>query len=298
MKTKMIFASVAVAAMALSSCKSSSSNVDVPEAKTFDDSVAMYQGIFAGAQTLDIFDNLNDSLKKEFNKEVFLAGLKYILDSDTSSNFRDGMHMGLQMLGMIDQAAGVGVNIDPKVAYAYFAKTFMSDSITQAEKDKLRPGMESVMGRFQDKVATAQYERQAKMEAQYRMLFDKNVTAGKAFIAEKQKDPQVKTTESGLAYKVTKLGTGATAAKDGTAKVIYTGKHIDGTVFDSSDNQVVEFDLKEVVPGFAEALSMFPVGSVVELYIPAELAYGQMGDPQTGAIMPGETLVFDIEIVE
>lgn len=309
MKTKMIIASLAIAALAITSCKSSGDSnekkesradkkvscVDAPTPKTFTDSVAMYQGIFAGAQALDMYDNLIPSLKKDFNKDLFLAGMKYILESDTSSNFRDGMHMGLQMLSMVEQASGVGVELDPKIAFGYFAKIFMSDSITQAEKNKMLPEMEDVMNRFQEQMMMAQYEQQAKMQAQYRMMFDNNVTAGKKFIAEKQKDPQVKTTQSGLAYKVTKLGTGAKASKDGTAKVIYTGKHIDGTVFDSSNNKGVEFDLKQVVPGFAEALSMFPVGSVVELYIPTELAYGEGG---SGVIEPGETLIFEIEIVE
>lgn len=297
MKTKMIFASLAVAAMALTSCgKGGSSSLSAPEAKTFEDSVAMYNGIFAGANALDIHSTLPDSLREKFDKDLFLAGMKYIIESDTSANFRDGMNYGLQLLGTIQQAEAVGIKLDPKVLLGYFAQTFKLDSLTMAEREKLRPEMESVMSRFQEKMMTAQYEQRVKEQAQMQMMFDKNTAAGRAFLADlQQKDPQIKTTESGLAYKVEKQGAGAVAKEDGEVKAIYVGKHIDGQEFDSSNNQVVSFKVNEVVPGFAEALKLFPAGSKVTLYIPGELGYGMNGAP---GIQPGEMLVFDLEIVE
>lgn len=291
MKTKMILASLAMTAMALTSCGKGSTEV-----KTFDDSVAMYNGVIAGTNALDIYAGLPDSLKKEFDKDAFLAGMKYILDSDTSSNFRDGMTMGLQVMGMVQQAQQVGVKLNPAIILDYFASTFKADSISAAEREKMGPEIEKVMTRFQDKMMTAQYEQQVKMQAQMQMMADKNTAAGKAFIEEqKAKDPEIKTTESGLAYKVEKQGTGATAKDGDEVKAIYVGKHIDGQIFDSSDNQVTTFEVSKVVPGFAEALKMFPAGSKVTLYVPGELGYGMQGAPN---IQPGETLVFEMEIVE
>lgn len=297
MKTKMIFASLAVAAMAMTSCgKGSGSSVADADVKTFEDSVAMFNGVIAGTNALDIYASLPDSLQKQFDKDQFIAGMKYILESDTTSNFRDGMTMGLQVMGMVQQAGQVGVKLDPAIIMSYFAKTFKADSISTQEREKLGPEIERVMGRFQEIIQTAQYEQQVKMQAQMQMMVDKNLSAGKAFVDEKKaKDPEIKTTESGLSYKVEKQGTGAVAKDGGEAKVIYVGKHIDGKVFDSSENQVVTFKVNEVVPGFAEALKLFPAGSKVTLYVPSEIGYGMNGAP---GIEPGETLVFEVEVVE
>lgn len=297
MKLKFFFASVAVAAMAFTSCtKGGSSSVSAPEAKTFEDSVAMFHGLFAGSQALDILAEIPDSLKAKHDKDAMIAGMKYILEADTAGSFQDGLQMGLQILSFVNNAAQAGIKLDPKVVMGYFAQSFLADSVNHAQLEELSPKAQAVMTRFQDKMMTAQYEQQAKMQAQMQMMFDKNAAAGNAFIAEqKAKDPTLKTTESGLVYKVDKQGAGAVAKADSEVKVIYTGKHIDGTVFDSSENQVAAFKTNEVVPGFAEALTLFPAGSKVTLFVPSALGYGMNGAP---GIQPGETLVFELEIVE
>ena len=85
------------------------------------------------------------------------------------------------------------------------------------------------------------------------------------------------------------------AKKEDNVKVIYTGRLIDGTEFDSSKGQPAAFRADRVVPGFSEALTTLPAGTKATLYIPENLGYGQQN---AGSIEPGSTLVFDIEIVE
>ena len=119
-------------------------------------------------------------------------------------------------------------------------------------------------------------------------------TAGKAFIDSlKAADKDVKVSESGLAYKVITMGNGAVAKEADKVSVVYTGKLIDGSEFDSSKGEAVKFSPRQVVAGFGEALTTFPVGTKVILYIPENLGYGKRA---SGKIAPGSTLVFDLEI--
>ena len=123
-----------------------------------------------------------------------------------------------------------------------------------------------------------------------------NIKAGKEYVEKQKKaDPTIKTTESGLSYKVVKEGTGTKPTKSDRVKVIYTGKHIDGTEFDSSNGQPTEFSLAGVVPGFAEALQLMAPGAKYVVYIPSDLGYGLRGAGDK--VKPGETLVFEMELV-
>ena len=106
----------------------------------------------------------------------------------------------------------------------------------------------------------------------------------------------VKTTESGLQYKIITQGTGAIPTKTDKVVVKYEGKMIDGTVFDSSykrNPQTSSFRCDQVIKGWTEALTMMPVGSKWELYIPENLAYGER---QAGQIKPYSTLIFTVEL--
>ncbi len=122
--------------------------------------------------------------------------------------------------------------------------------------------------------------------------------AGKVFLAENIKKEGVQVTESGLQYKVLKAGDGAIPARTDHVRVHYTGRLIDGTVFDSSvqRGQPAEFPVNGVIAGWIEALTLMPVGSKWELYIPYQLAYGERG--AGAAIPPFATLVFEVELLE
>lgn len=125
---------------------------------------------------------------------------------------------------------------------------------------------------------------------------DVSTDAGAAYLTANKSKPGVVTLPDGLQYKVIKEGKGPKPSADDTVTVDYTGTLIDGTVFDSSDKhgQPMTFPVKEVIPGWTEALQLMKVGSTWEIYVPASLAYGAAGAPPV--IGPNETLIFKITL--
>ncbi len=144
------------------------------------------------------------------------------------------------------------------------------------------------------KFFTALQERQ--MEESKKMA-EINAKAGEQFLAENGKRVEVKTTASGLQYEVIKEGDGASPVPGDSVTVHYTGKLIDGTVFDSSEErgEPATFGVTQVIPGWVEALQLMKVGAKWRLFIPSNLAYGPNG--AGGAIGPNQTLIFDVELL-
>ena len=121
--------------------------------------------------------------------------------------------------------------------------------------------------------------------------------AGEKFLAENAKKPGVKVLPSGLQYKVITEGHGEVPKASDEVEVVYEGRLINGTVFDSTakhGNKTDKFKAGNLIKGWTEALTTMPVGSKWQLYIPANLAYGER---QAGQIPPYSTLVFDLELV-
>ncbi len=136
-----------------------------------------------------------------------------------------------------------------------------------------------------------------KAEAKGRIAGEKNSKEGEAFLAANAKKDGVKTTASGLQYKVMAAGKGKTPGATDAVKVHYKGTLIDGTVFDSSieRGQPAEFSLNQVIPGWTEALQLMKEGDKWQVFIPGKLAYADRG---AGAkIGPNATLIFEIELL-
>lgn len=142
-----------------------------------------------------------------------------------------------------------------------------------------------------------QTELQSKMELKQKELGEKNLKAGDVFLAENGKKEGVKSTSTGLQYKVIKTGSGKSPKATDTVKVHYHGTLIDGTVFDSSVDrgEPVTFPLNEVIPGWTEALQLMKEGDKWKLFIPSKLAYGPRGASEK--IGPNSTLIFDVELI-
>ena len=128
--------------------------------------------------------------------------------------------------------------------------------------------------------------------------FGGNKADGEKFLAENAKKEGVKVLPSGVQYKVIKEGTGAMPKDTSLVKVHYEGKTIDGKVFDSSykRNEPADFRANQVIKGWTDALVHMPAGSIWEVYIPQELAYGER--QQGTDIKPFSTLIFKIELLE
>jgi FKBP-type peptidyl-prolyl cis-trans isomerase FklB len=130
-----------------------------------------------------------------------------------------------------------------------------------------------------------------------RRIPEKNLKDGEAFLARNKGEKGVKTTASGLQYKVITTGKGNKPKAEDTVSVNYRGTLIDGTEFDSSykRGQPATFPVKGVIPGWTEALQMMKEGSKWMLYIPSNLAYGERGAGPT--IGPNSALVFEVELL-
>ncbi len=148
-----------------------------------------------------------------------------------------------------------------------------------------------------------QYNMKLRQEAQQKMEEEMKAKAAiekiksQEAIEKYKNEPGVKVTESGLMYKVIKQGKGAIPAETDIVEVNYEGKLVDGTIFDSSYDrkQSIQFPVNGVIKGWTEALKMMPVGSVWELMIPSELAYGERG---AGRAIPGNAaLIFKVELL-
>lgn len=133
---------------------------------------------------------------------------------------------------------------------------------------------------------------------QLKVVSKKNEAEGKAFLANNLKQKGVKQLPSGLQYRIIEGGKGTPPSLKDRVRVEYTGRHLNGEVFDSTKEQghPVEFPLSEVILGWQEGLQRMRPGATWELYIPSKLAYGPQG---IGApIGPNETLIFTIHLVD
>ncbi|WP_294221861.1 FKBP-type peptidyl-prolyl cis-trans isomerase [uncultured Chryseobacterium sp.] len=164
-----------------------------------------------------------------------------------------------------------------------------------ADKPTLFPKEE--MGTFLQGFMQKQNE---KKQAEAKVKAEENKKKGDEFLAKNKLNKNIKTTASGLQYEVLKAGDGkAKPAASSTANVLYTGKLMDGTVFDSTDKnggKPIELNLSGVIPGWTEGIQLMSKGAKYRFYIPANLAYGDNG--AGNVIPPGATLIFDIELVD
>jgi FKBP-type peptidyl-prolyl cis-trans isomerase len=169
-------------------------------------------------------------------------------------------------------ARGIKDASDPKNA--------MLDSATLA----------ATMAEFRNELVLKQHEKSRTMSAKTRK-------EGDEFLAANKSKPGVKTTASGLQYKVIKEGTGAKPKDRDTVVINYRGTLVDGTEFDNSykRGEPTTWPVARFIKGWTEGLQLMKVGSKYELYVPTDLAYGEQSPTPT--IPPGSTLIFEIELL-
>lgn len=231
------------------------------------------------------------------------------MDTTYIDNFIKGLIDGVNAGEDSKQSAYcTGIQIGQQVANQIIPgvsqEAFGNDSTKSLDKDNFIAGFiagTTEKGMLMD-VTEAQATAQRLMDAFHQESlmaeFGENKTAGEAFMAKVAKEEGVVKTESGLCYKVIKEGKGAIPTKTDRVKVHYRGTLIDGTEFDSSykrGDEPTTFRANQVIPGWTEALTMMPVGSKWELYIPQDLAYGERNQ---GTIKPYSALIFEVELID
>jgi FKBP-type peptidyl-prolyl cis-trans isomerase FklB len=139
--------------------------------------------------------------------------------------------------------------------------------------------------------------KKMKQEETNKVTYKNLIAQGDSFLHANKVKSGVVTTASGLQYEVVKMGTGAKPAETNTVKVNYTGKFINGNIFDTSIGKTpAVFQVNQVIKGWTEGLQLMPVGSKFKLYIPETLGYGAAGAGDV--IKPYSLLIFDVELLE
>jgi FKBP-type peptidyl-prolyl cis-trans isomerase FklB len=220
--------------------------------------VALALGLLVGTVTAADSPDLTDAKKKA----------SYAIGLDIANNFKQ------QEVGVDGAALAAGISD------GMTGKAKLTDAEAKAALDAFRQ------------------EVMAQMALKQQAAGSKNLKAGEDFLAANAKKEGVKTTVSGLQYKVLKSGTGKTPKATDSVTTHYHGTLIDGSVFDSSvqRGEPVSFPVNGVIPGWTEALQLMKEGDKWQLFIPAKLAYGERGpSPKIG---PNSTLVFDVELIK
>lgn len=216
-------------------------------------------------------------------------------------------------LGMATTALAATTTLDSdldKLSYSIgvdLGKNFKRQGI-EVKPDVMAQGMQDALGgktllltdqQMQDVVTNFQKQMVAKRTAEMASVAAENKKAGDTFLSQNKSKPGVVVLPSGLQYKIITAGKGAKPKKDDTVTVEYTGKLLNGSVFDSTEKaggKPADLKVSQVIPGWVEALQLMPAGSTWELYVPANLAYGERS--VGGVIGPNSTLIFTVHLID
>ena len=288
---KIVFFAAIVAAAGLASCTSQAPKANL---KSEIDSLSYMMGV-TNTQGLSDF-----------------AEQRLGVDSTNYADFVRGIQDGIHKTGKQEKAYIAGIQIGQQVSGDMIEninmQLFGNDSAQSLSKDNFLAGFIAAVKNgavvsVEDARTFVETHTEAIKAKALEAKYGENKAAGEKFLAENKTKEGVVTTESGLQYKIIKAGKGEIPTKSSTVKVHYKGTLIDGTEFDSSYNrkdkdgnaQPTTFRADQVIAGWTEALTMMPVGSKWELYIPQELAYGVR---DAGKIKPFSALIFEVELLE
>ena len=229
------------------------------------------------------------------------------VDSANWADFVKGVEEGINKISKKEKAYTAGIQIGQQVGSDMIdnigRQLFGNDSTQTLSKDNFLAGFFAALKNgaivtMDDARSFVETHTEAIKAKALEEKYGENKAAGIKFLEENKTKEGVVTTESGLQYKVIKAGKGEIPTSTSTVKVNYKGTLIDGTEFDSSykRNAPASFRADQVIKGWTEALTMMPVGSKWELYIPQELAYGAR--ETGGQIKPFSTLIFEVELLE
>lgn len=254
------------------------------EQKALGDSISMVIGEIMGQH----FATRNLTLPEKLDIERYLQGVESVVKADTSMNlsYQNGQMEALQTI--------IGLKLQMREGAPFNSELFMK-SMRAHMNDSLETGANARMNRLMSEMSEIQQEKAREKSAKEG---EKNKLEGEKFLAENAQRDGVITTPSGLQYEILTEGNGPKPAADSHVEVHYTGKLLDGTVFDSSVDRgtPAHFGVNQVIAGWTEALQLMPVGSKWRLFIPSELAYGERGAGSD--IGPNATLIFDVELLD
>ncbi len=285
---KLMIGACAVLALAAASCGKCGSGSCETAAN---DSLSTAYGDYVGSMLYGEYSQMAASKQQ---KQDFLRGMQLVFSADGSRDERMGMQVALQMMNELNQLGDQGVELNKATILNSFKKSFLADSLDYT-------AIQLKAGEFQELYRKAMDKAAAEKEAAAQAAPDavENGKAADEYIAKlKAEGADVQTTENGLSYIIEIEGENPKPTETATVVVNYTGKHLNGEIFDSTDGRgPATFNLQGVVPGFREGLMLIGKGGKATLYIPGNLAYGPNGQPAAG-IGPNEMLIFDVELLD
>lgn len=286
---KLILGACALMTLAAVSCSKGSCDSGCTKAN---DSLSVAYGEYVGSMIQSEFAQFAGTDKDA--KKDFLRGMQLAFGANPDNNTLTGIRVATQMLNEVNQMEQQGINVDRTAIMNAFKKVFLNDTLNAMQISQIQLN-------FTDMFRKAQEEAEAAKNAEKEQAPDAqdNVKAGEEYVAKlKAENPNVQTLPSGLVYIIEEAGVDPKPAADATVVVNYTGKHLNGEVFDSSEGRgPATFPLQGVVKGFSEGLQQLGKGGKATLYIPGNLGYGVNGAPQAG-IGPNEMLVFEVELID
>ena len=286
MKKLTIVAAMAIAAATFMSCGNGTPNANL---KNEIDTMSYAIGL---AQSNGLKEYLVDRMSIDtVYMNDFIKGLNDGANAGDDKK-KAAYYAGIQIGQQIANQMVVGINHEAfgdDSTKTISLKNFMAGFVTGTTGKGQKMTMEVAQ--------TTATEKMQKIKAETAMkTFGPNKKAGEDFLAKKEKEADVKKLDNGVLYKVIKEGSGEMPKDTSMVKVHYEGKTIEGDVFDSSykRNDAVTLRANQVIKGFTEALVHMPVGSVWEVYIPQDQAYGER---QQGQIKPFSALIFKVELL-
>ena len=291
MKKILLFVLLSVAVLSVTEAKKKAKQVapkPVVELKSSSDSLSYAAG-YVNTQGLIPFLQQQHKVDTAYMAD-FLLGFKEAREKAEDPRFT-AYTAGVQIAKLVEERMITGLSSELNDSPDSLVRDlFYQGFIDALANDTAKFNMADAGKRFQTGM-------EANKIAKNEKLYGDNRRAGEKFLEDNKGKDSVNVTASGLQYKVITMGDGPKPLATDEVSVKYEGRLIDGTVFDSSyerKNPVTKFHANRVIPGWTEALTMMPVGSKWELYIPYSLAYG---DRDQGKIKPFSALIFTVELV-
>lgn len=237
-------------------------------------------GHSAAARFRQIMPSARTASGQPLNAADYMEGVATLLDiPDDDKGYAAGINLGTQLLSFVFENSQLGINIDRERIFYHFQEAFNSKRrLNKAEEILCRRQLEALVDRAteQSPIALA------------------NVEEGKNYIDSlAMNNPNLQITLSGLAYIITRQGSGAEINEKTDFQMTFEGRLVDGTVFDKIETPV-KVSVNELIPGLREGVMLLRRGGEATFIIPGHLAYGVKG---TGKIPPMATLVYTVKII-
>ena len=313
-----LFVMIALCGLIMQSCNKNAKVTLTNQA----DSVNYAYGVYLGDEYLKDFKSL-----PEMNKKAYVKAFKSVMDedgkpimsADSAANIVRNFVQKYRQAQMAAQASGdtsASARNSKMVPGTDYNVDSVSNGLACYIAYSLKDGFKDLPCGFNQKIFEAGFieafnetgktiiskDDASKLVDNYAAKLQadeqaKSSAGNQEFLDQNKAKEGVVVTEDGLQYRIITAGKGKKPTANNTVKVNYTGKLIDGTVFDSSEKsgKPAEFAVNQVIPGWTEALQMMPVGSKWEIVIPPELGYGANG---SGSIPPNSVLIFEVELLD